>query len=90
MLLILVSSNIKLWKLFVNLFVFPFHMVLVSGLITRDILIRSAGLLPAVAIGMLAGVWLARRTDQAQFRQITLGVLILTGIAAIASGLGLF
>jgi uncharacterized membrane protein YfcA len=64
--------------------------LLVSGLITQEVLIRWAGLLPAVAIGMLAGVWLARRVDQERFQQITLGVLILTGIAAIASGLNLF
>lgn len=64
--------------------------LLAGGLITREILVHWAGLLPAVALGMLAGTWLARRTDQARFQQVTLGVLFLTGAAAIATGLNLF
>ena len=63
--------------------------LLVGGLISEEVLILWAGLLPAVAIGTLTGMWLARRTNQARFRQITLGVLILTGVAAITSGLNL-
>jgi uncharacterized membrane protein YfcA len=63
--------------------------LLVGGLVTKEVLVRWAGLLPAVALGMWAGVWLARRTNQTRFQQITLGVLILTGVAAIASGLKL-
>jgi len=63
--------------------------LLVGGLINEEVLVRWAGLLPAVALGTLAGMWLARRIDQARFRQITLGVLILTGVAAITSGLNL-
>jgi uncharacterized membrane protein YfcA len=63
--------------------------LLVGGLVTEEVLTRWAGLLPAVAAGTWVGVRLARRTNQARFRQITLGVLILTGVAAIASGLSL-
>lgn len=63
--------------------------LLVGGLIAEEVLVRWVGLLPAVGFGTWAGVWLARRTNQARFRQITLGVLVLTGVAAIASGLNL-
>ncbi len=64
--------------------------LLIGGLITEEVLVHWVGLLPAVALGTLAGVWLARRVNQVRFQQITLGVLILTGVAAIASGLSLF
>ena len=64
--------------------------IALGGLFTREILLNWAGLLPALVIGMWAGVRLARRVDQARFQKITLGVLILTGIAGIASGLGLY
>jgi len=60
-----------------------------GGLITRDMLVSWAGLLPALGIGTWAGIRLARSTDQDQFRRIVLSVLILTGIMAVASGLGL-
>jgi uncharacterized membrane protein YfcA len=63
--------------------------LIAGGLITEEVLVGWAGLLPAVALGTWLGVWLARRTDQSLFRQITLGVLILTGVAAMASGLNL-
>ncbi len=60
-----------------------------GGLITRDMLVSWAGLLPALGIGTWAGIRLARSTDQDRFRRIVLSVLILTGIMAVASGLGL-
>jgi hypothetical protein len=62
----------------------------IGGLITEEVLVHWAGLLPAVALGTYAGIQFARRTDQARFRQITLGILILTGIATLASGLSPF
>jgi uncharacterized membrane protein YfcA len=61
----------------------------VGGLITRAIVVNWLGLLPALGIGIWAGIRLARHTDQDRFRRVVLGVLILTGILAIISGLGL-
>jgi uncharacterized membrane protein YfcA len=61
-----------------------------GGLFTREILLHSVGLLPALIVGMSAGILLARRVEQARFQKITLSVLVLTGIAAIVSGLGLY
>jgi uncharacterized membrane protein YfcA len=61
----------------------------VGGLVNGQILVRWASLLPAAVLGTWVGILLARRIDQARFRQVVLSVLVATGGVAIATGLGL-
>lgn len=60
-----------------------------AGLITRDVLSYVAWFLPALVFGVGIGVKLARQVREVVFRRISLGVVMLTGLSAIASGVGL-
>lgn len=62
----------------------------VGGLMTAEVIKNWLMLVPAAILGTWMGIKLSRRTDQQRFRQITLGILMLTGASAIASSLGLF
>jgi uncharacterized membrane protein YfcA len=61
----------------------------VGGLVTAGILGQWVVLLPVSMLGTWIGIRLARRVDQALFRQITLAVLVTIGGLAVASGLGM-
>ena len=60
-----------------------------GGLLTREVLVYSGWFLPALLLGTLLGVKLARQVSEPIFRRITLGVVIMTGLSAIVFGLGL-
>lgn len=62
----------------------------VGGLMTAEVIKSWLMLAPAAILGTWLGIKLSKRTDQQRFRQITLGILMLTGALAIASSLGLF
>lgn len=61
-----------------------------GGLITEEVLVYSVRFLPALLVGILLGVKLAHKVSEAVFRRVTLVIMILTGLSAIASGVGLF
>lgn len=68
------------WLFFIiNLFKFPFH-VWVWGTITYESLYLNLTLLPAIALGLFAGIKIVKRIPEKLFRQIILG---LTAIGAI-------
>jgi len=62
----------------------------VGGLLTREVLTYSAGFIPAVAIGGVCGILLARRINEAVFRRIALAIVAFGGVSSALSGLGLW
>jgi uncharacterized membrane protein YfcA len=58
-----------------------------AGLMTTKILTYSAWFFPALLLGTLAGMRLARRVDETAFRRLTLVVVIAAGLSAIASAM---
>ena len=57
----------------------------VVGRVTMDVARISAITLPAMALGLLAGVWLRPRVPEETFRLLVLLILILTSVAVIIS-----
>lgn len=59
----------------------------ILGRITEDVLIVAAASIPAMALGMLSGMWVRRRLDSERFRTVVLGVLIVSSIGVLISAL---
>lgn len=59
----------------------------VLGRITEDVLIVAAASVPAMAAGMLSGMWVRRRLDPERFRALVLGVLIVSSVGVLISAL---
>lgn len=57
----------------------------VLGRFTEDVLIVAAASIPAMAAGMLSGMWLRRRLDSGRFRTLVLGVLIVSSVGVLIS-----
>lgn len=57
----------------------------IVGRVTMDVARISAITLPAMALGLLAGVWLRPRVREETFRLLVLLILILTSVAVIIS-----
>jgi uncharacterized membrane protein YfcA len=57
----------------------------VVGRVTMDVARISAITLPAMALGLLGGVWLRPRVREETFRLLVLLILILTSVAVIIS-----
>jgi uncharacterized membrane protein YfcA len=60
-----------------------------SGLMTKEVWGRSALLAPGVVLGALVGFWLASKIRPEPFRKVALVLVLLLGLVAIASGVGL-
>jgi len=60
-----------------------------GGLIGHDVLVYTLAFSPALLLGTLAGIRLARSVSEAVFQRVTLAVVMVTGLSAVASGLGL-
>lgn len=58
-----------------------------TGVVTPQTLAFSALLLVPAVVGMLAGLWLQDRMDQALFRKATMVLLLLAGLNLIRRGL---
>lgn len=54
------------------------------GQITADVIAMSVAALPAIVLGLAAGVWLRRRLDPQRFRGVVLAILIATSAAVFA------
>jgi uncharacterized membrane protein YfcA len=63
---------------------------LIGGLVTTDALTCYAWFLPVLLVGILLGIKLAHSVSETTFRKATLVVVAISGLSAIASGLGLF
>lgn len=59
----------------------------VGGILTSDVFTLSLQLLPGTLAGVGAGIWLASRVPVVLFRRISLSIVVLAGMGAIASAL---
>jgi len=71
-------------------FFFPAAILMVGafailGRITEDVLIVAAACLPAMALGIVSGMWLRRRLDPDRFRHIVLAILVVSSIGLLIS-----
>jgi uncharacterized protein len=67
------------WFFFiVNCFKIPFSVAL--GLLSVDSLGLDLKLAPAVVVGALVGLWVARRIDKAKFESWVLGLTVVSGL----------
>lgn len=81
-------ANLTLYFLVLGLSVLASQAL--NGIVTREVLNYSLWLLPAVFLGTLFGMKLAKRVNETLFRKITLIGVMVSGSAAVGSGLGLF
>jgi uncharacterized membrane protein YfcA len=80
-------ANLVAYFTAVNLVTVPAYLL--GGLITRPVATYAALLLPALAVGLWAGIGLARRVDEQAFRRVVLLVVGGAGLLAVVSGMGL-
>jgi len=66
---------------------FSLPMFLAGGMVNRDLLFRSASLLPGVFVGVLIGIKFGNRLKENVFRSITLVLILVMGVMTILSGL---
>lgn len=62
-------------------------MFIGNGLITKQVLMKASSLLPAMIIGVLAGVIIGNRIPEKIFRRMTLLLIFIMGILTILSAL---
>jgi len=72
---------------FMTLNLFSLPMFLAGGMVNRDLLFRSASLLPGVFVGVLIGIKFGNRLKENVFRSITLVLILVMGVMTILSGL---
>lgn len=65
--------------LIINVFKLPFH-IWVWKTIDPEVLKINLGLLPALVLGLVAGIWLVRRIREGFYRRL---ILILTAVGAV-------
>jgi len=58
-----------------------------SGVLTADVVRNVLSLLPGAAIGTVIGALLTRRIDEVLFGRIVLILIVVSGVAAIATGI---
>lgn len=78
-------ANLVFYFQVLNLIALPSFAI--GGILTRDVLMLSLGLLPGALAGVGVGIWLAPRIAVALFRRISLVVVLLAGVGAVVSGL---
>ncbi len=69
--------------LLLNLFSLPIFFI--NGLITEDILLKSAINLPALGIGIYIGLKLGKKISEEHFKKITILLIILMGLMSLIS-----
>lgn len=78
-------ANIALYFTALNLVTVPAYLM--TGLMTTTIATYAALSLPALGLGMLAGVRLSGRVQDALFRRVTLVVVMGAGLVSVLTGL---
>jgi hypothetical protein len=79
-------ANLTLYFTLLGLSTIPSQIV--GGLLTKDVVVYALGALPALTLGTLAGIELARRTREEVFRKLALVIVVASGVVAVASGWG--
>jgi uncharacterized membrane protein YfcA len=85
-----VEGDVEAFRGTILAFFLPMSLVTIVGLaavgrVTPDVVRTSVIALPAMAIGMFAGVWLRSRVQGELFRLLVLLLLILTSVGVIIS-----
>ncbi len=78
-------ANIVAHFLIMNIVTIPIYII--SGLFTGETLLLSAQLLPATLVGVTSGIVINRWVKEALFRRIALGLILVAGVIAVASGI---
>ncbi len=78
-------ANLTSYFLILNVFTIPTYFL--GGLITSEVISYSAYVLPGLVLGAFVGVKLGNKFDEELFRRLTLGLIIVTGILSIITGI---
>ena len=60
-----------------------------GGIITKEVINHVLWFLPAMIIGVIAGIKLAHKVKETLFRNLALIIVTIAGLLSIASGLGI-
>ncbi|MDP2839444.1 MAG: hypothetical protein Q8O11_05250, partial [Syntrophales bacterium] len=63
--------------------------LVISGMVTPDILWTAASLAPGLVVGLFLGMLAFKRVNELYFRFLSVVVVVGTGILAVLSGLGI-
>ena len=77
-------ANIVAHFLIMNIVTIPIYII--GGLFTSETLLLSAQLLPATLAGVTTGIVINRWVQEALFRRIALGLILIAGSIAMVSG----
>ena len=80
-------TNLTLYFTLLGLSTIPTQII--TGLMTTHVVAYALGAVPALILGTLAGVRLARNTKEEVFRKIALVVVAVSGAVSVASACGL-
>jgi len=85
-----VERNVEAFRGTILAFFLPSSLVAIVGLaavgrVTPDVLRVSAMALPAMAVGLVVGIWLRSRVPEETFRLLVLSILILSSVGIIVS-----
>jgi uncharacterized membrane protein YfcA len=78
-------ASLVFYFLILNILTIPTFIL--NGLFTREVIIFSFEIVPALVSGALLGMWLARRVHDSIWRRIALGLVALSGLMGLFSGL---
>lgn len=77
-------ANLTSYFWVLNLMTVPTYFF--SGLITKDVVSYTMYLFPALILGVLAGIKVGNKVDDAVFKRVTLVLIFFMGILSIISG----
>ena len=77
-------ANIVAHFFIMNIVTIPIYII--SGLFTGETLLLSAQLLPATLVGVMSGIVINRWVKETLFRRIALGLIFVSGVIAVMSG----
>ena len=78
-----VRGSFSLFALITN--IFAIATLIYTNIITMPVFMQFATLIPALIIGVYAGILISKRVNEVQFKQITLYLLLIMGISTIIS-----
>lgn len=91
------NQNVEKHRFRVNLIAYFFSLYLaavpayfLSGLITMDMVQSSVVLVPVMFIGATLGIRMSKKIDEELFKRLALALILVTGLMAILTALGMF
>lgn len=78
-------ANLVTYFIFLNILTYP--VFLIGGLFTTDVLILSALTAPGMVLGLITGLMLSGKVEEAHFKRIALILVVVTGLSALVSGI---